>query len=247
MQIGRSGVVAVAAHSALTTGVHGVGTDEIASDADIDTDIATHAAISATASVKAHATAAQITKLNAIETSAARDLTGVEIVALLAALAGDARLAHTALKSVGAADHHAVYLDADALAAAIAGGLNEIIWKDASEEALADTGRTTDLAFTDLDLTAYTSADAKFAILRLFMYVNSITGGNATLDVRKNGTTPDKAGRIKVDANAGDVATSTSQGFVIVAIDADEVMEYEIEVTGTIDLETQIAVLGYIE
>ena len=35
------------------------------------------------------------------------DLTGAEVVALLEALAGDARLSHTKLSDVGANDHHA--------------------------------------------------------------------------------------------------------------------------------------------
>ena len=48
------------------------------------------------------------------------DLSGAEIVALLEALAGDARLSHDSLSDVSTSDHHAKYTDAEARAAAFA-------------------------------------------------------------------------------------------------------------------------------
>ena len=69
-------------------------------------------------------------------------------------------------------------------------GMN-IIWKDASERALSDEDRTTDLDWTVLDLTAYTSTDAKLALLLLsFRTRNAGTSWDNCLFVRKNGTTP---------------------------------------------------------
>ena len=57
------------------------------------------------------------TKLNGIETSATTDLTGLEIVALLEALAAASRLSHTKLDDIGASDHHAKYTNAEAVTA----------------------------------------------------------------------------------------------------------------------------------
>ena len=47
----------------------------------------------------------------------ADDLTGVEIVTLLEALGVGSRLSHTKLDDVGASDHHAKYLDSEAVTA----------------------------------------------------------------------------------------------------------------------------------
>lgn len=140
------------------------------------------------------------------------------------------------------------YTDAKALAAGIAGGLSNVIWKDASEVALSDTNRTGALAFTDLDLTAYTSADAKYAILLLRMVVDSVSeAAFAALQIRKNGTTPDDAPRVYVGETKGDKAYGASYCFAIIAMDADEVIEYTIAISGTIQVDSFIAVLGYIE
>ena len=49
---------------------------------------------------------------------AAGDLTGAEIVALLEALDAGSRLSHTKLDDVGASDHHAKYLNSEAVVAA---------------------------------------------------------------------------------------------------------------------------------
>lgn len=138
------------------------------------------------------------------------------------------------------------YTDAEALAAAIAGGLSAVIWKDASERALADLNRVASLGWTTLDLTAYTSADAKFAIITLRMNIDAYTNGDLYLHVRKNGTTPGEHLRIIVlSVNA--VAGGFYEHYCIVGLDAGQVIEYKIDLTGVAQIDTYIEVLGYIE
>ena len=144
--------------------------------------------------------------------------------------------------------HTIPYTDAEALAAAIAGGLNKIVWKDASEQALADLNRTTTLDWTDLDLTAYTSADAKFAILTLIIAVDSIEGvSGAYIGVRKNGTTPTWYQVVNVASRNGDIAGSSHYATAIVGLDSGQVIEYILSMYTTIQFDSYINVLGYIE
>ncbi|GAI87498.1 unnamed protein product, partial [marine sediment metagenome] len=106
----------------------------------------------------------------------------------------DAKIAaHAAI----AAAHHTRYTDAEALAAAIAGGLSKVIWEDTSVAVMTDWERTVHLGWTDLDLTAYTSENAKLAILLLQMSAVTIGTGYSDLAVRKNGTTPFDYPRIR--------------------------------------------------
>jgi len=122
-----------------------------------------------------------------------------------------------------------------------------VVWKDASEQAVGDYVRTTSLDWTDLDLSAYVSSNAKFVILQLQHYVSSIAGGKAFLNVRKNGTTPQYVHSLTTDANNGDVATAETFLSVIVALDANKKIQYDIVITGTISINSMINVLGYIE
>ena len=144
---------------------------------------------------------------------------------------------------------HARYTDAEALAAAIAGGLSEVIWKDASERALIDLNRTTTLDWTDLDLTASTSANAKFAVLKCLIHIDSITAGSANyawLELRKNGTTPTYRAGITVDGG-WIIAGSYFVSEVIVGLDAGQIVEYKLTAAGTVQFDSYIDVLGYIE
>lgn len=139
------------------------------------------------------------------------------------------------------------YTDAEALAAAIAGGLSEFVWKDASEEALSDLNRTATLDWTDLDLTAYTSANAKRVTCVLDIYVDSINGGEAYLYVRKNGTTPLHLSQALVQAKRGDTAGAKSRLTVPCGLDNGQVLEYRIYIIGTIQIDSHIFILEYAE
>lgn len=132
------------------------------------------------------------------------------------------------------------------IAAAVAG--DTVIWKDASASALTDLNRNATIDWTDLDLTAHTSADAKIAMLKLTIGMDSVTPpGNARLLVRKNGTTPDRTPEVRINPNAGDTAGAYQVAYVEVGLDAGQVMEYTIIVAGTIQVDSYIDVLGYIE
>ncbi|OGN97552.1 MAG: hypothetical protein A2Y89_06715 [Chloroflexi bacterium RBG_13_51_18] len=144
-----------------------------------------------------------------------------------------------------AAAHHIKYTDAEALAAGIAGGLSKIVWKDNGVAALADLNRTVTLDYTVLDLTVYTSANAKSAILRLIIAVDSYTGASsAWLGVRKNGSGATLHPVVYAHTDSASVYTEND---VIVGLDSGQVLEYKIFIGGTIQVDSHIQVLGYIE
>ncbi|MBA7573640.1 hypothetical protein ES708_15438 [subsurface metagenome] len=111
---------------------------------------------------------------------------------------------------------------------------------------VVDVNRTEDSGWTDLDLTANTSADAKFAILLLrFHLVAQGTGSWNLLRVRKNGTTPTYDSRIYLN-NAEPVAVDRTL-VTIVGLDSGQVLEYTIDVNQDPTVSSFIWLLGYIE
>lgn len=154
---------------------------------------------------------------------------------------------HTAIGND--APHHTKYTNNEALAAAIAGGLNKIVWLDNSVQVMTDNNRTSSLPFTDLDLTASTSSDAKLVILLMMMHIDSISSGSGNyvdFRVRKNGTTPSRSPTV-FDDGISVAAGSYRRYEVFCAVDPDEVIEYEIGIIGTVQVDTEIQVLGYIK
>ena len=127
--------------------------------------------------------------------------------------------------------------------------MGRIVWKDASEQALSDSNRTVTLDWTDLDLTAYTSANAKFALLQLVVVIDSIveTGDYIDLAVRKNGTTPDYYPRCALYYDVGARAGAALHQHCTIALDSGQVIEYRIGIAGTTQADSYIRVLGYME
>ena len=121
----------------------------------------------------------------------------------------------------------------------------KVVWKDTSQNVLGDLNRTSSLDWTDLDLTASTSPNAKFAILNLRSLLDSYTDGQVNLDIRKNGTAPSYTDRLWA-SNAAESAKS-SQAQMIAALDSGQVVEYKIYLGGTAQVDSWIDVLGYIE
>jgi len=120
-----------------------------------------------------------------------------------------------------------------------------LVWKDASEAALTLTNQAATVDWTDLDLTAYTSANARMAYLQLTLTVDTATK-DYYLAVRKNGTTPGQFPLVRVNqgnANAADVF----MGYVIVGLDSGQICEYRIDVEAGGQCDVQIDVLGYWE
>lgn len=139
------------------------------------------------------------------------------------------------------------YTDAEAVAAAKAAGLSKVVWKDASSTALTDFDRTEILDWTDLDLTDYTSPDAKFAILGLRMRADTVGTDDSSLKIRKNGTTPGISPILTMDA-AGTTAGVYQRLVIIIGLDSGQVIEYCIAVgPGGWQVDSIIDVLGYIE
>jgi len=124
--------------------------------------------------------------------------------------------------------------------------VSKIIWKDASERALEILNSTTPVAWTVLDLTAYTSANAKFAILNLVMHC-PITGtaGWSTFHVRKNGTTPDNDWSTAISYNLDN--DSQHRFCAIIGLDAGQAVEYKIAIATGATVSCTLDVMGYIE
>jgi len=124
---------------------------------------------------------------------------------------------------------------------------SKVIWKDASARVLADLNRTVASGWTNLDLTASTSAAAKMAMLELIQGVDVLGTGYTHLSVRKNGTTPTMQPRVVMhptEAAVGDYFFT----FVIVGLDTSQIIQYFIGVgTSAWQVDSYIDVLGYIE
>jgi hypothetical protein len=155
-----------------------------------------------------------------------------------------ARNTAIATHKADASAHHIKYTDAEALAAAIAGGLSKLVWRDSSAQSLNLLSITADTGWNDLDLTAHTSALAKFAILRVRITLISYTAGDVYATLRKNGTAPTYTF----------VLPAVSTYFrnympvnAIIALDEYQVLEYRVNITNTAEVDFQIVTLGYIE
>jgi len=125
--------------------------------------------------------------------------------------------------------------------------VSRVIWKDLSQAALEDLNRTETLDWTTLDLTAYTSADAKIAFVRLQIHVDTVgTGARCLLRARQNGTTSVAFPEIRVNkeaVTAGNYFSFTS----LVGMDSGQVIEYNIIIDTGWQIDSYIDVLGYIE
>ena len=124
--------------------------------------------------------------------------------------------------------------------------LSKITWKDVSANALKDESRTTALDWTDLNLTTFTSANAKFALL-LLRFVCPVTGtaGDSRLSIRKNGTAPAEYSHIVTTHFEAD--WTYNHLFVIQGLDSGQIIEYKIDVATGATVSSYIDVLGYIE
>ena len=123
------------------------------------------------------------------------------------------------------------------------GYATELIWcaTDTTVLSLLNQGATVD--WTDLDLTAATSASAKAVYLQL-----SLTVDNGALDyilgVRRNGDTPTMYPCIRINSNVA-VATDIWIDQVLVGCDSDQVIEYYLFIGGGGQADCSITVLGY--
>lgn len=120
-------------------------------------------------------------------------------------------------------------------------------WLADPPQVLNDTNRTADSGWTDLDLTSSTSANAEWAILRLHLHIDSVSGGQVSLNVRRNGDTPTYTPRIFFTDADGRSAGGDYYATVICGMDSGQVIEYNIDISGTIQVDSTIEVLGYIE
>lgn len=126
--------------------------------------------------------------------------------------------------------------------------LNErFVFLSSPSEVVDDTGRTSSLSYTNLDLTSATAADAHWVYLQIYIYVNSIsTAARATVHVRKDGETPTYTPLVSAGEYSGLAADGWVMGQVWCEMTTGQVIEYDISISGTINVDTSIRVLGYI-
>lgn len=117
-----------------------------------------------------------------------------------------------------------------------------IVWKDTQPVIFSSTA-STGVGFTDLDITADTSAAAKIAIIQVMMHIAAYTSGGIIFYLRKNGTTPVYPIRVQFPAPANG---SYFFAVVMVGLDANQVLEYAFTIdAATVDM--GLYLLGYIE
>ena len=120
-------------------------------------------------------------------------------------------------------------------------------WKDTSEQALATLNQASSVSWTDLDLTAFTSANAKMAYLQLFIDADVIGAGDQSyLRVRKNGTSPTHYPKLVLDKAAVTVDVLHAQ-CAAVGLDSGQLIEYDFICGTGWTCDYYIAVLGYWE
>jgi len=113
----------------------------------------------------------------------------------------------------------------------------KIIWLDSSVRVLNLTANNPLNTWTDLDLTASTSANAKIAVLHITFRHSS---ASQIVCIRKNGTTPDATFRI-----TNQVADQNIEGSGLVGMDLGQIVEWHCDVLNASRI--VIDVLGYIE
>lgn len=119
-----------------------------------------------------------------------------------------------------------------------------LTWKATNSSSLDLTGQT-DVAYTDLDLTSVTSANAKAVILRV-LFTNTTAGEYVQVLLRKNGETPDEAVMMSApDALGGNTASLTTMA--IVGCDGGQIIEYSIDTETSATCTLRLAVVGYWE
>jgi hypothetical protein len=122
--------------------------------------------------------------------------------------------------------------------------VSRVVWKDAADIVLNLSAQTTPIDWTDLDLTSYTSANAKLALLQVKFNGEFGTAGDNSFYMRKNGTSEDKL-MINIPSSHPDydsVFMTTMMG-----LDSGQVMEYKLAIATNALLYVQIVCMGYIE
>ena len=122
----------------------------------------------------------------------------------------------------------------------------ELIWKDASERALHLANQVAGVAWTDLDLTAFTSATAKIAVIQLRLTVTTVGSAVCSLGIRKNGTTPTYYPIMSADPYFP-IAGNYIAEVCLIGMDTGQVIEYHVSMGAGWDVDCDIEVLAYYE
>ncbi len=127
------------------------------------------------------------------------------------------------------------------------------IWKDASEQALEQLNQNADTDWADLDLTAFTSGIAKFAIVQIVINTDAVTGvagGWLYVGLRKNGTTPVYFPVYNISMEAVSAGQTYRSVSFIIGLDSGQEVEWRLQINpddASWQVDFWIYVLGYLE
>lgn len=123
-------------------------------------------------------------------------------------------------------------------------GTTGITFKDNPAQVLALSNITATTNFTEVDITSDTSGSTKAALLQVIMTLDSYTNGAITLILREKGTTPANPHTVVFEKPVtGGVAHSE----LLIPVDTDQILEYNLVIGGTCQIDVLINVMGYIE
>ena len=133
--------------------------------------------------------------------------------------------------------------DTGGLTWAAPSGGSTIVWKATTTASLALDNQG-DVAFTDLDLTSVTSADAAGVLISASLR-NNTANEYARFIFRKNGTTPDYPAELTSDDSFG--ANVNHFGMYLIGCDTGQIIEYKIDTESSSTVSVMLSVLGYWE
>jgi len=119
-----------------------------------------------------------------------------------------------------------------------------IVWDETAPRVLNLTGQTSNIPWADLDLAAHISAKAKIVFLWVTLTISAFTSGNLNLRIRKKGTTP---GNYPTFYPWPYEANAMACQFGLCGVDTDEIMQYDVGMSGTLTYNLFIDLLGYLE
>ena len=126
----------------------------------------------------------------------------------------------------------------------------QILWNRAALQIVENTNITSSTSYTEVDVSSQTSDTATMALVRVTLQCDSITGsGRARCYLRRNGDNPVAAATwgAAIDGDNGHVAGAQSSDFQIIGLDSGQIFEYRVAISGTIQVDLHINLLGYME
>lgn len=112
------------------------------------------------------------------------------------------------------------------------------------------TGQTNAIAWTDVDCTANTTATTKAILLNIRFWASTMDGAGDTANfyLRCNGGTDNaETHSISISYDTGDRNGRFFSQHAIIPVDSGQIFEYKTIVTGTVNYDVEVYLIGYFE